>query len=61
MTNCPAVAKQLDRLGCGGHRHAETVGTGFLRKRAVYPPALRHAIAKGFAEQRRADAKASSV
>ena len=54
LTNCPGIAHHLNKQCTGGHRHIQTVGNSkVLSQCAVYPPALCHAIVKGFAHSMR--------
>jgi hypothetical protein len=55
LTDCPAIAAELNRQCIGGHRHISTLNAGGFAQFAIYPPALCHAISKGFARQVKAD------
>ena len=47
LTNCAAIAHQLNKQCTGGHRHANTLSSSkMLRDCAIYPPALCRAIVK---------------
>ena len=61
LTDSPAIAAELDRKCIGGHRHISTLNAGGLAQFAIYPPALCHAIAIGFARQRKADARTRRI
>ena len=62
LTNCPAIARRLDKQCAGGHRHAGTVGVGpMLAGCAVYPPMLCNAIAQGLEQQLRQDGREAAA
>ena len=61
LTDCPAIAAELDRQCVGGHRHISSLNAGGLTQFSIYPPALCHAISRGLARQRKTDTRIIQV
>ena len=61
LTDCPALARTLDRKCTGDHRHLSILNAGGLAQFAIYPPRLCQAIATGLMRQLKIDAKLENV
>ena len=57
LTDCPALARTLDRKCTGDHRHLSSLNAGGLAQFAIYPPRLCQAIVAGLMRQLKIDAK----